>query len=219
VPNTDIKPCRASDSATIQDSNYIRFFLPTIGRRPVGVIILKACLIPGGRKLKKTVILVLVGLLAITAGGFALKSTPDFGMGAELTNVNFGTVGAMLTVHIPLIPLFIGIGGDFFGGLSGGMELTSTLDFWLLHNPIGGGFISWYLGLGAYGVLGINPIWYALGVRLPIGLQIWPMDSERLEVFLELAPAWVPLYGGSFDPFKFQAQVALGARIWWEVGK
>ncbi len=93
------------------------------------------------------------------------------------------------------------------------------MDYWLLHNNIGTGPISWYLGLGAYGVLGFNPTWGALGVRLPIALQIWPLNNERLEVFLELAPAWVPIYGGAFNPSVFQAQLALGFRLWYEGAK
>ena len=68
-------------------------------------------------------------------------------------------------------------------------------------------------------MLGFNPTWTALGVRVPIALQIWPLNNERLEVFVEVAPAWVPLYGNAFDPGQFQAQVALGFRYWFEGAK
>ena len=169
--------------------------------------------------MKRIAVFVLVGLLALSADVFALKSTPDFGIGAELTTTNFSAVGAMLTVHIPNVPLFIGLGGNFANGLSGGPEMTATVDYWLLHNPIGTGYFSWYLGVGAYGVLGFNPTWTALGVRVPIALQIWPLNNESLELFLEVAPAWVPLYGGVFDPVQFQAQVAVGFRYWFEGAK
>ena len=169
--------------------------------------------------MKRIVVLILLGLLIISADVFALKSTPDFGIGAELTSTNFSTMGAMLTVHIPGVPLFIGLGANFLGGASGGVELTSTIDFWLLHNQIGTGLFCWYLGIGAYGALGFDPTWTALGVRVPIALQIWPLDDESLEVFLEVAPAWVPLYGGVFVPGNFQAQLALGFRLWYEGGK
>ena len=169
--------------------------------------------------MKRIVVLVLVGLVLFAADIFALKSTPDFAIGAELTTTNFSTVGAMATIHLPGVPLFIGLGANFVGGLSGGAELTTTVDYWLIHDNIGSGYFSWYLGLGAYGVLGFNPTWGALGVRLPIALQIWPLNNERLEVFVELAPAWVPLYGGVFDPGQFQAQAALGFRLWYDVAK
>ncbi len=62
--------------------------------------------------MKKIAVLVLVALLASAAGGFALKGTPNLAVGAELTAVNFESVGAMLALHIPKIPLFLGIGVD-----------------------------------------------------------------------------------------------------------
>ena len=53
---------------------------------------------------------------------------------------------------------------------------------------------------------------------MPIALQIWPLKNERLEVFLEAAPAWVPISAGGFGPANFQAQEALGFRAWFERG-
>ena len=132
--------------------------------------------------MKRIAALVLVGLLALSVDLFALKSTPDLGIGVELTSVNFGTMGAMMTLHFPSIPLFFGIGGNFVGGLSGGPELAATIDYWLLHNPLGQGYISWYLGVGGYAALALDPNWLALGIRVPIALQIWPLANERLEL-------------------------------------
>jgi len=170
-------------------------------------------------EMKRTAVLVMVALLAFAAGGFALKSSPDFAVGAELTNTNIETLGAMVNLHFAKVPLFMAAGLNFIEPLSGGPEVTATVDYWLLHKPIGGGHFSWYLGLGGYGVFGFDPSWVAVGVRMPIALQIWPMNSERLEVFLELAPAWVPWYDGEVDPTRFQAQAALGFRLWTELGK
>jgi hypothetical protein len=168
--------------------------------------------------MNRIVVLVVVGLLVVAAGGFALKSTPDFAIGAELTTINFVTGGAMLNLHIPKVPLYFGLGANFFGDLPGGFELAATVDYWLLHKPIGSGYFSWYLGLGAYGALAFDPSSFSLGVRLPIALQIWPLKNERLELFLEGAPAWVPVTGGGFEAGNFQAQVALGFRLWSERG-
>jgi hypothetical protein len=159
--------------------------------------------------MKRIAVLVLVGLLAIAASGFALKGTPNLGIGAELTSINFGGVGAMLCLHIPKVPLFFGIGADFIGDLT----LAMTIDYWLLHKHIAG-ILDWYLGLGAYGALSFTPTWFAFGVRLPIGLQAWVLKNELLEIFLEVAPAWVPISTAGFNPLEFQAQVALGFRFW-----
>ena len=162
------------------------------------------------RMKKRVVMLVLAGLLALTVNGYAMKGTPDFAIGAELTSVNFGGVGAMMTLHIPNVPLFFGVGADFTSRLS----LAMTVDYWLLHDQISG-MLAWYLGVGAYGtVSGASPAWHAFGVRLPVALQVWPLDNELLEVFVELAPAWVPVTSAGLAGGNFQAQFAVGFRIW-----
>jgi hypothetical protein len=167
--------------------------------------------------MRKIQTIVLIGLLAFAAQAFAVKSTPDFAIGAEVTDINLYTVGAMLTVHIPGIALFIALGADFYNPLSGQMvELTATIDYWLLHSS--GGYVNFYLGLGLYGAMTTDARWFAAGLRLPLGLQIWPLNNEKLEMFLEVAPAWVPFYGTDWRWATFQAQVALGFRIWFERG-
>ena len=55
--------------------------------------------------MKRIVVLVLVGLVIFAADIFALKSTPDLGIGAELTTTNFSAVGLMATIHIPGVSL------------------------------------------------------------------------------------------------------------------
>ena len=159
---------------------------------------------------KRVGMLVLAGLLAFTVNSFALKGTPDFAIGAELTSVDFGGVGAMVTLHIPTIPLFFGIGADFTNDVA----LAMTVDYWLLHEQISG-MLEWYLGVGAYGALSFtSSAWYGFGVRLPVALQLWPLGNEFLELFLEVAPAWVPITNGGFAAGNFQAQFAVGFRIW-----
>jgi hypothetical protein len=49
---------------------------------------------------------------------------------------------------------------------------------------------------------------------MPIALQLWPLDNEMLELFLEVAPAWVPVTSSGLTPGNFQAQMALGFRLW-----
>lgn len=167
--------------------------------------------------MSKMKVLVLVCLVAAAAQGFALKSTPDFAIGAEVTDVNLSSLGAMLTLHIPGIPLFIAFGGDFYNEQSGQVELTATIDFWLLHSTEG--YINFYLGLGLYGAMTTDAAWFAAGLRLPLGIQVWPLNSEKLEMFLEVAPAWVPIYGRGPDWGVFEAQLALGLRFWFERGR
>ena len=115
-----------------------------------------------------------------------------------------------MTLHIPKVPLYFGIGADFTSGLT----LAMSVDYRLLHEQISG-MLEWYPGVGAYGAASLDtPDWYAIGVRLPIALQLWPLNNELLELFIELAPAWVPFTRGGFTAGNFQAQFAVGFRIW-----
>ncbi len=154
--------------------------------------------------------LVLVGLIVLAANVFAEKGTDDFAIGAQLTSSNLDTVGGMLTLHIPKVPLFFGI------GVNGGDEqrLAMTADYWLYHAQIAG-MLNWYFGIGGYGALSTSDTsQFDVGVRFPVAIQIWPLDSELLEMFLEVAPAWVPITGDGFNSGTFQAQLALGFRVW-----
>jgi hypothetical protein len=162
--------------------------------------------------MKKTALLVLVLLLAAAAGGFALKGTPNLAVGAALTTIDFDGVGAMLALHIPKVPLFFGFGVTSVQSFAD-PTLALTVDYWLMHKHLVS-IMELYVGLGLYGALGFDPTTYAAGLRLPIGLQFWVLNNERLEVFLEGAPAWVPVVTDDFDPVNFQAQVALGFRFW-----
>jgi hypothetical protein len=162
--------------------------------------------------MKKLAILVLVILLAAAASGFALKGTPNLAIGAGLTSVNLEDVGAMLALHIPGIPLYFGIGVASLQDFTN-PALTLNVDYWLMHRHLVSIF-ELYVGLGLHGAMAFDPSWYEAGLRLPIGLQAWVLKNELLEVFLEAAPAWVPLVDGDFDAVNFQAQVALGFRLW-----
>jgi hypothetical protein len=162
--------------------------------------------------MKRIAVLVLVVLLAAAASGFALKGTPNLAIGAELTTIDFDGVGAMLALHIPKVPLFFGFGIASLQNF-GDPTLALTVDYWLMHRHLASIF-ELYVGLGLYGALAFDPSWYEVGLRLPIGLQAWVLKNERLEVFLEAAPAWVPLVNNDFDSVNFQAQVALGFRLW-----
>ncbi len=162
--------------------------------------------------MKRLAVLVLVALLASAVGGFALKGTPNLAVGAGLTTVNFEGLGAMLALHIPRIPLYLGFGVASIQDFTN-PTLTMTVDYWLLHRHLASIF-ELYLGLGLSGTAGFEPTTYSAGLRLPIGLQAWVLKNELLEVFLEAAPAWVPVVTDGFDPVNFQAQVALGFRLW-----
>ncbi len=154
------------------------------------------------------VIILVVGLLAVPTAAFAKPS--GFAIGAEVASVNFQGWGGRLVFHLPVVPLYFGVGGVF---TSGGSAIDVTVDYWLLHNHLSG-MVDFYLGLGGYLAVGTgSQSSFALGARLPIGLQIWPLGSV-LEIFLEVAPAWVPVNANGTDLGLFEVQPAVGFRIW-----
>jgi hypothetical protein len=107
----------------------------------------------------------------------------------------------------------IGIFGDFMGsttgGSGGGIGLTLkfgnfpvlglkwllsernanigvSCDYWVINTHLAG-ILDYYLGVGLY--LGMNfgnPMSINPGARIPLGLQIWPL--QKLELYLEFAP-------------------------------
>ncbi len=160
---------------------------------------------------KRALILVAVGLLALSVNAFALKGTSDFGIGAEVTSINFGSVGSMLTFHIPRVPLYFSVGADF----ADEPMIAATVDYWFVNRPIGRS-MSYYVGLGGYVGLATaaSDVTLAAGPRLPLGAQLWLLENDLLEVFLEVAPAWVLFTGSEIDPRNAHVQVALGFRIW-----
>jgi hypothetical protein len=155
-----------------------------------------------------------VVLMMAAAQSFAMKDKRDLGLGLEVTSIDLDAFGAALSAHLPGIPLFIGIGGDFYNEPGGEPDLSATVDYWLLHSSRG--FLNLYLGLGLYGAMTPDLSWYAAGLRLPIGLQVWPMNTEELEMFLEAAPVWVPVGSAGRDWDAFEAQLALGFRYWFD---
>ena len=154
------------------------------------------------------VIILVVGFLAVPTAAFAKPS--GFAIGAEAASINFNGWGGRVVFHLPVVPLYFGVGGVI---TSGGSAIDGTVDYWLLHNRLSG-IVDLYLGIGGYLAFGTgDQSSFALGARLPIGLQIWPVGSV-LELFVEVAPAWVPINGNGTNLGTFEVQPALGFRIW-----
>ncbi|MGO9410855.1 MAG: hypothetical protein ACLQCB_08890 [Spirochaetia bacterium] len=151
-------------------------------------------------------VLVTVGMLAASTAAFAR----DFAIGAEAASVNFNGWGGRFVFHIPRVPLYFGVGGVIE---QNGSAFDFTMDYWFTHGRLSG-ILDYYVGIGGYLALGTgNMSSFALGARLPIGLQIWPVGNV-LELFLEVAPAWIPISGSGTSPLTFEVQPALGFRLW-----
>ena len=160
--------------------------------------------------MKRFLVIVLVLLMGFSASSaFAAKN--GFALGAEFTFANwFGGYGAMLTFHLPKFPVMFAVGGAFAQNYA---NIVLTADWWFANSRLVG-ILDYYIGLGLYSNITLaEPASFAFGARLPLGLQIWPVGSV-LELFLELAPAWIPFTSYGILPANFDLQGALGFRIW-----
>jgi hypothetical protein len=162
--------------------------------------------------MKRLLIVVLVLLLGFSASSaFAARS--GFAVGAEfaLTNIGYGGYGAMLTFHLPKFPVMFGVGAAIGGDWA---NIVVTADWWFTTGHLVG-ILDYYIGLGLYtDITFADPAWFALGLRLPLALQIWPLGNGILEIFLEFAPAWIPIQGANIVLASFALQAALGFRVW-----
>ncbi len=157
--------------------------------------------------MKKIALLVLIALVGLAWGAFAAGN--GFAIGAEFALTNLNGYGALLTFHLPSVPLMFGLGASLGPGI---LDLALNADYWLTQGRLVG-IVDYYIGLGFTGTVSVNPTSVSLGARLPLGLQIWPV-GKTLELFLELAPAWIPVTGGGINVANFALQSGLGFRIW-----
>ncbi|MGA2613928.1 MAG: hypothetical protein ABSG38_10795 [Spirochaetia bacterium] len=156
--------------------------------------------------MKKSLILVVAGLLALSTAGFA----KDIAIGAEAASRNFNDWGGRFVFHLPKVPLYFGLGVIL---QQGNTAVDFTMDYWFLHGRLVRP-LDYYIGIGGYAAIATSSQFsFALGARLPIGLQIWALGNV-LEIFLEIAPAWIPIDSSGIDALNFEAQPALGFRIW-----
>ncbi|MGA2479002.1 MAG: hypothetical protein ABSG63_09680 [Spirochaetia bacterium] len=155
--------------------------------------------------MRKTIVLAAAILALASTSVFAKGS--DFALGGEavfpFAGSSLPTIG-MLTFHLPKVPVMFAV------GISSAPAIGVTVDYWFADGKIAGPF-DWYVGIGGYASINWNPDGFALGGRIPLGIQAWPF-GQTLELFVELAPA----VGVSVIPtaFEWHLQGALGLRVW-----
>ncbi len=155
--------------------------------------------------MKKKIIAIAVILLVITAASsFAIGIGGAFGFDP----IGSSPYSGALSLKYSDWPL-LGISAS---GNSDQFNLGLTADWWLYHEHLAG-ILNLYAGLGGYGVLGLgNSTNFQIGARIPVGLQIFPIDV--LELFLEVAPAVGVTLGDNFSFPNWGLQSAVGFRFW-----
>lgn len=91
--------------------------------------------------------------------------------------------------------LVIGIGWSFAAADD---RIDATIDWWLVNDNLME-ILDWYLGAGAKVRLNLNQNTDTInvGLRIPIGVQWWPV--KELEVFAEIAPGLLLFPATDFD--------------------
>lgn len=116
---------------------------------------------------------------------------------------------AMVTAKFDGLPL-LGVGLGFNDrGLN---NLGVIADWWLIQEPFAG-LLGVYLGPGLWvSLVTSSQAQLALGGRLPIGLQIFPL--KWFELFIEIAPAAGVVFYNNTARFDWHLQAAAGLRFW-----
>lgn len=151
-----------------------------------------------GEIMKKTILaILLLGALALPS--FSLGIGGTFGIGGN-------SLDAGLSLKLDKLPPVLGIQASV--GQSA-LRLGLTADWWLVNEKLAG-ILKYYLGLGGFVSLGLgNGSYLDGGVRIPVGLNFFPV--KPLELFAEWAPS-IGIYPRLPD-WRF-ANFALGFRFW-----
>ena len=146
---------------------------------------------------RKILFLALIMTIVVATSGVSLGLGLAFGLdpiGDLPSNVLF-------SAKFDEVPFLLGIAFSFNEPFRFGM----TADWWMVQQNLTG-MLNFYAGPGLFaGVAGDQ---LDLGLRIPLGLNIYPVDV--LELFLEIAPTvrFIPTFP---DP---GLQAAFGFRFW-----
>ncbi len=152
-------------------------------------------------------IVVLLVLIAVIGCG----SVFAVGIGVEAGLPFWGNLpgnNVMLSLKLDNAPL-LGIGVGNLGGNNVSIGLIA--DWWLIQGVVVGP-LEGFVGLGAYAAIVTgDPAQFAIGARLPLGLQLF--ITRWFELFAEIAPALGIVVSNQAD-FGFNIQGAVGLRFW-----
>lgn len=144
---------------------------------------------------KKALLIAAVMVVVVSATGFSL------GLGLAFAP-SFGDLpgnDVLFTAKLDQLPFLLGVAWDLEP-----FRIGATADWWLATGPLAG-IINYYAGPGLFLGVGAD---FDFGLRIPIGLNIYPIDA--LELFLEIAPAieFIPAFPD------VGVQAAFGFRFW-----
>jgi len=115
---------------------------------------------------------------------------------------------ALLSFRLPKFPAVFGVGMSLKKD-GENSSLVILADWWLAQGNLIR-FVNYYVGPGVF--IGLSSNASTMGLRVPVGINCYPI--KPLEIFLELAPAMAILVpdGVSFPDWGLQA--GFGFRFW-----
>ena len=151
-------------------------------------------------------------LIVIMVLSLASMSVSALGIGGAFSFNALGTdsaiPGGALSLKLDGIDPIFGIGVRAGDGI---LNVGFTADYWMFREHLTG-MLNIYAGPGAYVNLTLGDVTDVdLGLRIPVGLNMYPIDI--LELFVELAPR----VGIALNPLVFPTwgiQGAVGFRFW-----
>lgn len=148
----------------------------------------------------------ILGIVIFAASSAAVQAAPGgmtaLGLYGSIDGSQAGSTGTGLglTLGFGGFPV-IGFEYDFSEPRFG-----IAVDAWVVNDGFSGTPLSYYIGVGGFGGIAFNRSnGFDLGVRLPLGLQIFPL--RQLEIFLEVTPM---LHLIAFDP---DIAASIGLRV------
>lgn len=134
--------------------------------------------------MKKILILSGLFIMLMTAVASA-KDQAGIGLYGNLVGNGTGAGGGIgLTLRYGTFPV-IGLEWNLLNNYS---LIGGSMDWWVVNLPLAG-IISYYIGIGGYfAMTSVNnaPNTFIFGGRVPLGIQVYPIDP--LELFLEASP-------------------------------
>ncbi|MCX7656717.1 MAG: hypothetical protein N2Z76_09360 [Treponemataceae bacterium] len=154
---------------------------------------------------KQWVMIAVVALLMVSpcalfaAGPGGMTGLGVYGSFGSTGGISSGGVG--LSLKFSSFPV-IGLKYDFTAS-----RFNTSVDYYVIDAESLGSNFSYFLGIGGYfGIAGGSQAQFDFGLRMPLGLQFWPI--KKFEIFLSPLLA-IPLYPTPNVGFG----VELGARI------
>jgi hypothetical protein len=132
---------------------------------------------------------------AAIGGEFALK------LGDGLPN------SALLSFRLPKFPAVFGLGVTVQNG-GGQSTFVLLADWWMAQGNLVS-FVNYYVGPGVFVAISDSSM---LGIRIPVGLNAFPI--KPLELFIEFAPAITLLAPSGVSIPQFGLQAGFGFRFW-----